>query len=280
VFPFLVDGDPAYQALSVGLAHMLTTDLALLRRFPLVERVELNALLQEMEVPAELIDPATAARAGRLMGASRMVMGTVSIPSEQDLRLGGNIVLDNGELIEALTAEGDLDALLSLEKEYALRIAESLGYSLSEAERQRILENRPGSLAAFLAFSRGLFSEDLGDFEAASGYYRDAVRLDPQYGEARERLSGSVGAEAVVLAGPGELTSLVSMVDQSLATLPGPNLLAGVLGSAVMDIASHQSERATIDAGTANTVIDLLPEINNILRSLEAIILITITIPR
>ncbi|MBT8398757.1 MAG: hypothetical protein KJN92_17405, partial [Gemmatimonadetes bacterium] len=32
VLPFIVDGDPNYQALSVGLAHMLTTDLALLRR--------------------------------------------------------------------------------------------------------------------------------------------------------------------------------------------------------------------------------------------------------
>ena len=35
ILPFVVDGDEAYQPLSVGLAHMLTTDLALLRRFPI-----------------------------------------------------------------------------------------------------------------------------------------------------------------------------------------------------------------------------------------------------
>ena len=41
-----------------------------------------------------------------------------------------------------------------MEKELALQVAAGLGYQLTEAERQRILENQPGSLAAFLAFSQ------------------------------------------------------------------------------------------------------------------------------
>jgi tetratricopeptide (TPR) repeat protein len=281
VLPFIVDAGPEYQSLSTGLAHMLTTDLALLRRFPLVERVELNALLQEMEIPAELIDPTTAARAGRLMGASRMVLGTVSLPSDQELRMGGNIVLETGELVEPLTAEGGLNDLLSLEKAYALQTAENLGYVLSNAERQRILENRPASLAAFLAFADGLFAEEQGDFEAAVSHYREAVRADPQYGEAQDRLRGSAGAEALSVASLGEIPTIPISVDQSLGLSPATNLMASVLGASILDIASHQSERATIDAGTANTVIDLLPEDLDILPALEAIIIIIIiTIPR
>ena len=104
VLPFIVDGDPAYQALSAGLAHMLTTDLALLRRFPLVERTQLDAILEELEVAPELIDPTTAARAGRLMRASRIVLGTVSVPADGQARLGGNIVLETGELVEPFSS--------------------------------------------------------------------------------------------------------------------------------------------------------------------------------
>jgi tetratricopeptide (TPR) repeat protein len=279
VLPFIVDAGPEYEALSVGLAHMLTTDLALLRRVPLVERVELNALLQELDIPAELIDPATAARAGRLMGASRMVLGTVSIPSEDYLRMGGNIVLETGELVEPLEAEGSLNRLLSLEKTLAIQTAENLGYVLSEAERQRILENRPESLAAFLAFANGLLAEERGDFQAAAAHFREAAQADPQYQQAQERLRGSVAAEALARASYGEMPAIPVSVDQSLGLLPVPDVMASVLGSSILDIASHQPERATIDAGTANTVIDLLPEDVDILPALEAIIIIMITIP-
>ena len=276
VLPFIVDGDSTYHPLSVGLAHMLTTDLALLRRFPLVERVQLDALLKELELSPELIDPATAARTGRLMRASRMILGTVSVPSDAQVRLGGNIVLETGELVESLPTEGELDDILSMEKDLALRIAEELGYQLSEAERQRILENQPGSLAAFLAFSRGLFAEGLGDYEAAAAYYGEAVSADPQYGEARERLRGATG----VTMGQAQIAGLTLPPETGLGTAAVFDAVANTLASSIMDVASHQPERATLDAGSSGTTIDVLPGDNQLIPLLEAIITIIITIPR
>ena len=143
ILPFVVDGDEAYQPLSVGLAHMLTTDLALLRRFPLVERVQLDALLQELALAPELIDPATAARTGRLMRASRMILGTVSVPTGEAARLGGSIVLETGEVAEPLAMEGALEDILSLEKELAINIAESLGYQLVKRSASGFLRTVP-----------------------------------------------------------------------------------------------------------------------------------------
>jgi tetratricopeptide (TPR) repeat protein len=276
VLPFIVDGDPSYQALSVGLAHMLTTDLALLRRFPLVERAQLDALVQEMELAPELIDPTTAVRAGRLVRASRIVLGTVSVPSESETRLGSNIVLETGELVEPLAAEGELGDILAMEKELALGIAENLGYQLSEAERQRVLENQPASLAAFLAFARGLYAESLGDFEAAAAYYAEAVRADPGYVEAQSKLRGASG----VGMGAAQIAGLTFTPE----TGPGPEAgfgpLANTIESSILDIASHQPERATIDAGSVSSVIDLIPEDMEILPALEALITIIITISR
>jgi len=276
VLPFIVDGDPSYQALSLGLANMLTTDLALLRRFPLVERVQLDALLQELELAPELIDPATAARTGRLMRASRMVLGTVSVPSDAQTRLGGNIVLETGEMVEPLSTEGELADILSMEKELALSIAANLGYQLSEAERQRILENQPGSLAAFLAFSRGLWSESLGDFEAAAAFYSEALVADPQYGEARVKLRAAAGVEM----GQAQIAGLTFSPEPGSGAMTGFSAVENTLASSILDIASHQPERATIDAGTSSTIVDLVLEDAEILPLLEAVITIIITISR
>ncbi len=280
VFPFLVDGDSIYQPLSVGMAHMLTTDLALLRRFPLVERVQLEALLQELQLPPELIDPATAARTGRLMRASRMILGTVSVPSEANTTLGGNIVLETGEIVDPTTTQGDLRDLFALEKELALRIAGNLGYQLSGAERQRILENRPASLAAFLAFSRGLMEEDLGNYGLAADQFREAVRADPGYGEARDRLREAVGAEVLSQSVRGDALVVARRVDQQLGAVSPSTLLSSTLAGAVLDLASHQPERATLDAGSAAATVDVLPQDFQAVPVLEAVLHILITIPR
>jgi tetratricopeptide (TPR) repeat protein len=45
VLPLAVAGDSSYQPLSRGLAEMFTSDLALLQRFRMVERLEVGALL-------------------------------------------------------------------------------------------------------------------------------------------------------------------------------------------------------------------------------------------
>jgi len=276
VLPFLVDADPSYQPLSVGLAQMLTTDLALLNRFSMVERVQMAAILEELSLPPELVDPATAARAGRLLRASRVILGTVSIPSEDEARLGSNIVLNTGEMVEPLTTEGDLEEILSMEKDLALRIASELGYQVSQEERQRILDNRPASLAAFLAFSRGLLEEDRGDYEAAAIFYNVAVQEDNSYEAAQDHLQDVAG----ITLGAEQLSGLM-LIPEILASGPtGLDPLASTLTSSILDVASHQSEWATIEAGSAGTVIDVLLGGTEVTPILKAVITIMITIPR
>lgn len=289
VLPFLVDGDEAYQPLQVGLANMLTTDLALLRRFPMVERVQLGALLDELQIPPDLVDPATAARTGRLLGASRMVLGTIQIPSPSEVRMASNIVLETGEIAEPYGTGGALEDLLELEKDMAVRTAEALGYQLTDAEIQRIRQNVPSSLSAFLAFSRGLMAEDLGNFEAAAAHYAEAVRADPAYQEAQQRLKEAVGAEVVSGTTEGEVTSLPTEVDQALGELTGSEaqgeglgsagILASTLASSIIDVASQQAERATFSVGSMIPT-EVVVEPPALPPALTAYIRITITIPR
>jgi hypothetical protein len=283
VLPFLVEGDSTYYPLRAGLANMLTTDLALLQRFPMVERVHLGVLLDELRLPPDLVDPATAARTGRLLQASRMVLGTVSIPSEREALLSSNIVLETGEIEEPFTDRGDFRDILNLEKELAIRTAEGLGYQLTEGEMQRIRQNVPGNLIAFLSFSRGLMAEDTGDFGAAAAHYVEAIRADPGFQGAQQRFEGAVGAEVISEAGGGDVTTVASKVDQRVAEYlgsDGPEALSSALRSSVFDVALHQAERPTLGKGS-DIPIEPHPDTGIIPPlPLRAFILIMIVIPR
>jgi hypothetical protein len=59
--------------------------------------------------------------------------------------------------------------------------------TLTVAERNAIEQRPTRSLAAFLAYSRGLTAEDEGRYDDASRFYRDAARIDPGFGAASER---------------------------------------------------------------------------------------------
>jgi tetratricopeptide (TPR) repeat protein len=59
--------------------------------------------------------------------------------------------------------------------------------TLTVAERNAIEQRPTRSLAAFLAYSRGLTAEDEGRYDEASRFYRDAMRLDPGFDAALQR---------------------------------------------------------------------------------------------
>jgi tetratricopeptide (TPR) repeat protein len=218
VLPVQIVGDSSYRPLSRGLAQMLTSDLALLERFRMVERMQLGALLDEMALSqTDRIDPATAVRVGRLVQAGSMVQGLAMIRSEQDARIEASVVSGTSEVSDPARTQGGLRDLLRLEKDLVVGIAQRLGYTLSEAERQAILENGTQNLAAFLAYSRALAAEDRGDYAAAAGFYRQAVQADPNFSQAQEGLSATqmapevqvaTAAEAPVLAGEGEIAQV------------------------------------------------------------------------
>jgi hypothetical protein len=80
-----------------------------------------------------------------------------------------------------------MDQLFALEKRIALDLFDELGVQLTVAERNAIEQRPTRSIAAFLAYSRGLTAEDQGRYDDASRYYRDAAHLDPTFGAALQK---------------------------------------------------------------------------------------------
>jgi hypothetical protein len=190
----------------------------------------------------------TALRLGRLTRAGRLVQGAANIEPEGITRLEAGIVLASGETTSPASAAGEFRDLMRLEKELVFDIVNQLGYQLTAAERQRILENGTQNLAAFLAYADGLEAERNGDYRAAAVHFGRAVEQDPGFSAAGDQLSATSEAAVVDAATPGQVTT-VGATTEAATEPPVPAPVAGAMDTAVGDVAGTQAETATAPAG-------------------------------
>lgn len=191
-------GDEQYAALGRGLAEMFTTDLSNVGRLRIVERVRLQALLNELELAqSEYVDQSTAPRVGRLLGAGRLVGGVYDV-ADEELRLQVTLAdVASGERIPQLDRQrASLDDLFDLQTEITFSIVDHLGVELTSQERAAIQEVPTQDLQAFLAFSRGLMEEDRGNYGQAAQHFQQAQEIDPGFDQAAERRQKAQSAEA------------------------------------------------------------------------------------
>jgi tetratricopeptide (TPR) repeat protein len=222
VLPLLVDGPPEYEALGVGLADLLTTDLGITGRIHVLERAQLAALLDEMRLAfAGFTDHAPAARAARLLRAGRLVQGQIAIGARDlDAHLTALVVDAAAAAAEGeASAAGQLERLMELETQLALSIYEELGIQLTAAERARIEDKPTQNLHAFLAYSQGLQLMDAGDFSSAAARFDAAATLDPGFLQAAAAArQATVADEADVRTVADEATAdLTRQVEAGLA---------------------------------------------------------------
>lgn len=161
VLPWTFVGtDATLEPLSVGVAHLMVSDLSRISSLTLIERERVQALLDEMALTgAGRVDTVTAARAGRLLRASQVLHGIVRQTSG-GIQLEATVVSAEDGRVLARGGGGDrLDDLFALEKTVLMDLVGQLGIAVSPAE-QRALRERPSQdLQSFLVFSRGLEAE-------------------------------------------------------------------------------------------------------------------------
>ena len=112
--------------LGKGLAAMVSGDLAALGRFTVVEREKLAVLLQEVQLGGALVDgvplfdAATTPRAGRLLGARRLVQGGIqgTAAAGIDLDAGLTETATGAAAGTGADADGPLAELFRLERSW------------------------------------------------------------------------------------------------------------------------------------------------------------------
>ena len=193
VFPFRVEGDPDLEPLSRAMAEFLVTDLSITGRLQVLERVRVQTLLTEISLgEGGWTEPETAARAGRLLSAERIVQGRIDVGAE-GLRIDAAVVRvgDEPTTGDPVVSTGAVEGLFDMEKELALGLYAEMGVSLTPAEVARVNERPTESVQAVLAYGRGLEASDRGDLSMASQEFAEAATFDPNFQMAQLQLQNT-----------------------------------------------------------------------------------------
>lgn len=199
VFPFTNGGSfgpdkEDLAALEVGIQQMLLTELAQNPALRVVERSQLRALLEEQDlVRAGHVDPSTAARIGRLVGARYVVTGAF-MDVYGAFRLDGRIVdVETGEILKTEEVRDRKENIYQMLVDMATRITE--GVSLPPLQVAMVEQRRARAIPAeaVALYSRAQVIQDGGRQEEAIELYRQIAQRFPEMTEAREALRQLTG---------------------------------------------------------------------------------------
>ena len=187
--------DKRLAAFQKGLAAMVTTDLAKVKYFKVIERLRLQALLSEMRLgQTGIIDAKSAPRVGRLLGVEKLMVGSLA---------GGSIQTAMSLTSTARAAvAGSTQMSVATEEFYLLpaglikAMADIAGVVLSPAEVAAIGIAHTKNLKAFTYYGQALEALDAGRYENARNLFFLALEEDPEFELARRGLESTPGSDA------------------------------------------------------------------------------------
>jgi TolB-like protein len=178
------------EALSKGLADMFITELSKVQALQVIERAQLQQLLEEMKLgQAGLIDEKSAVQVGRLLGAKHLLLGSFVHMFGGKMRIDARIVeVETGLTIKAEEETGKVDKLFDMVKRLTEKIVRDLDVALTKEDRARLEEGGATSFEAAVLYAKGLELEDRGQPLEAYKMYRKALAISPSFEQAKQRL--------------------------------------------------------------------------------------------
>ena len=256
VLPFGFNSDREdLQPLIFALSDMMITDFAVSNALTVLERSQIQSLLDEMALTeAGYAEPATGARAGRLLRAEHVVQGVLTPLGQEGLRLDTDVLnIARAASAGTVSAEDDLQNLFDMEKDLVFRtLRDVLNVELTPAEEQQIRENRAQNILAFLAYGRGLRERDRGNYAEAATAFRQAGELDPGFSPAATAASESSDLSSAAGTGTASLGQTAATTGETGGRTVSPPTSTG-LGPSVGGSSATASTAGTM-AGASEGV--------------------------
>jgi TolB-like protein len=172
--------DKSFRSLQKALAMMVITDLAQVRSLQVVERLQVQALLSEMQLgQTGIVEERTAPRAGRLLGAESLIVGTFE---------PGSVVVKTSvastskqDVVGSFSLKGEEQKFFELEKEIVQNVLKVLRVSPTPEEQKLLGVHQTRSLQAVTYFGQGLDALDEGNWKEARNLFEKAVAADPGF---------------------------------------------------------------------------------------------------
>jgi TolB-like protein len=200
VLYFDYEGESAgMKLLKKGLAQMLISDLSAHESVQFVERDRLQEVIDELKLDqSDKVDPATASRMGKLLGARYLVMGGY-FDVMNTLRVDARVVeTETGRILRSVGASDTPDRFLSLEQELVRELRavfEELVVTASEPgqvpAKPKPARSKPRRLTrdTALRYARALDAKDRKDMVTAKKELTAVVKAQPDFQLASRELA-------------------------------------------------------------------------------------------
>ncbi len=178
------------EPLRKGLADMFITELSKIDQFQVVERANLQQIIEEMKLgQSGVLDNATAQRVGQMLGAKNLILGSYMLMFDGKLRIDVRLVETETGITLKADEETDLPKNLSaMVDRLVKKCLLNMNVRLNEKESRFLKQKDNQNFEAALYFARGLEYEDAKDYEKAKEMYLLALKHNPNFVRAKLRL--------------------------------------------------------------------------------------------
>ncbi|MFZ5476448.1 MAG: CsgG/HfaB family protein [Myxococcota bacterium] len=193
-------GDASLDGAGAGVAGVLLSKLVRVDTLEVVERDRLEDVLGEIALgKSGVVDPATVAKAGKVLGATHLVLGEIVSVKLPTVAIALRIVeVQSGKVVAATDVVGEVGAdggeFFVLVDDAAFRIVDALQVQLGAKDRIELGQVEVQRLATVKAYGDALRALDRGDAAAAQARLSEALAVEPGFRLAEDALA-KVAAE-------------------------------------------------------------------------------------
>jgi len=182
-------GKEDFDALERGIAGMMISELSQNPAARVVERQEIQRLLDEQNLSAQgRVDPQTAAKVGKLVGARYTVLGTF-IDFYGDFRVDVRLVnTETGEIVKTESERMQRDHMFDIIRNIAARLMKDANLPALQRQASDQRMGRQIPTEALTYYSRALLYSDHGQKDKAVEMFNRAIEIFPGYAEAKDGL--------------------------------------------------------------------------------------------
>jgi curli biogenesis system outer membrane secretion channel CsgG len=181
-----------FDALSKGISGMLINELAQDNQIRVVERDQLQHLMDEQNIDPKRVDQSTAVRLGKLLGAHHMIFGGFIADQSGRMILNSRAVnVETSQVEYVARVQGKTDNVLTMITQLADSMVNgmklpALDTKVSEAHVEAA---KKVPFETVMLYSRGLAEEDKGNKDKAVEYYKASLAKFPSYEPSQKRLA-------------------------------------------------------------------------------------------
>ena len=181
--------DPSLNKLKKGLADMMITDLSNINMLNIVERDRLEAILKEQKLSrSSQVDPATAAKVGKLLGAQVILTGGY-FEMMGSLRIDARFIdVETGKILKSDGVEGAASSFFKIQKQLSWKIIKNLDTKISDKEKADLTKleiSKNISLEDTKIYSEALDLYDNGKLEQAKTLFDKLITKYPDFQAAK-----------------------------------------------------------------------------------------------